>query len=145
MRILILTPKARSAKSAIFAVFDKKSQQQQRNHYDTDLVAVVTTPMGPPHPTRVVCPVHSNPRDHPGVETDHSDLLIPVTSQYQDTAMGSNNNPNENHPSNTLPIPPVLLILSLPTSWTVLAWKPTRQRYTRPSTPLSVVRILTKN
>ena len=62
--------------------------------------------MDPPKSTRVVHPVSTNPRDTPGVETNRSDPLLPFRSQYHDNAMGSNNNPNENHPSDAIIHPP---------------------------------------
>ena len=62
--------------------------------------------MAPPHPTRVVRPVSTNLRDHPGVETNRSDPLLPFRSQYLHSAIGSNNNPNEDHPSDTIMHPP---------------------------------------
>ena len=100
------SPPRRDPQNRRFLDFDKSSQQQQRTHYDTDLLAVVTTLMVPPHPTRVVDPISTNPRDHPGVETNRSDPLLPFRSQYQDSAMGSNNNPSENHPSDAIMHPP---------------------------------------
>ena len=58
-------------------------QPPQRNHCETHLVVVVTTPMAPPNLIRFVPAVSNFPRDNPGREMACVDPSIAPSAHYR--------------------------------------------------------------